>query len=164
MGKEHCADPDSCPPNKALSQRIALMDRRYYEVKENYERVSGAIEENTRQMEEAVVNLALASAAVKTLNKSIGEMARINENQHGKLEAEDRSLHKRITDSRTETTKLIGDVKTSMAEKIGDLKVADTKNEGKLGSKLDMGEILKLVLLLSATLGIFKYLLPAAGG
>jgi len=140
------------------------MDMQYKQIKNDYARLSKTIEENSMHMEAAVVNLATTATEVKSLAKSIQEMARINEKEHGKLEAEDRALHARVTNAVNESTKLAGNIKTSIAEKIGDLKVADKQNEGKLRSKLDIGEMLKLLLLLSTTLGIFKYLLPALGG
>jgi hypothetical protein len=114
------------------------------------------------------LNAVITEAAVTNskVNELVGEIRRDREDSqrlHGMIFEEFKSVHKRVTENRVEAVKMIGNAQLASTQANGEIKASQVETKGILKGKIDWAEATKLVLLISAILGIFKYVLPNGG-
>ena len=142
MSDSNCESPDKC--SATIEQKAEMK-----QIKDDYRRTHKALEENTRQI--AGVKMLIAETATETraFVRQGKESSDRNDREHTKIENEQKNIHSRINT-----------FKEAVAKEVASLKVADEANKGKTNQKLDLAEVVKMALLISAILGIFKYVLP----
>ena len=151
--EDHCENPDTCPTNKERERDMETM-------RQDYSKTTEALKLTDEKLNSVVTTSAVTN---EKLDGLIGEIRRDridNQRQHEKHRSEFRAIHKRVTDAKVETTQAIGDAKLASAQANGQLEVKQATTKGLLKGKFDLAEMGKLIFLISAVLGIFKYLLP----
>lgn len=154
MSGDHCANPDTCPTN-------VERERDMRQIKRDYDNTQKQLKDTDGKLNVAITEAAITNTKVDELVKEIRRDRADNQRLHEMHITEFKAVHKRVTDGRVETVKMIGDAKLVSAHADGQLTAAQVETKGMIKGKVDWAEIIKLVLLLSAILGIFKYLLPA---
>ena len=150
---DHCKSPDTCPINKERERDMETIKQDYSETKE-------ALKKTDEKLNSVVTVSAVTN---EKLDGLIGEIRRDridNQRAHEIHLSEFKAIHKRVTDAKIETTQAIGDAKLASAQADGKLEIKQATTKGLLKGKFDLAEMGKLVFLISAVLGIFKYLMP----
>lgn len=150
---KHCADPQKCPTNQ---ERLRDME----DIKEAYNNSQRAYEETNTKLAATNLELVKQTTVIEGLARSVREYKADTEHELDGIAEEQKALHSRVTNLAVETTRELGNIKTEFAAREGELKVGQATTKGLLKNKIDWPEIIKLVLLISMILGIFKYVLP----
>lgn len=150
---KHCADPENCPTNR---ERLRDME----EVTEAYNNSQRVHEETNEKLASTNIELVKQTAAIEGLAHSVREYKADTEHELDGIAQEQKALHSRVTNLALETKGELGNIRTEFATREGELKVGQATTKGLLKNKIDWPEVIKLVLLVSMILGIFKYVLP----
>lgn len=149
----HCKNPDKCPANIERERDMS-------ELKQDYEKTTKALKETDGKLNKAVTASAVTNTKLDGLIQEIRRDRADNQRLNGMFFEEFKTVHKRITDGRVEFVKQIGDAKLASAQATGEIKAGQGETKGLLRNKIDWPEIIKLAILISTILGIFKYVLP----
>ena len=150
----HCTNPKDCPTNR---ERLRDMEQ----IKDSYDKSQQALEENTQQIQDLNLNLVEQSGKIDTLLGAVKEYKEENEKEHDKAASGQSDLHSRVTGLALHTEKELGNLRAEFIKKDAALEVGQAQVKGAVRGKVDWAEIIKLVMLISTILGIYKYVLPA---
>ena len=152
-----CRNINDCNIVKTLKETI---NDKIEMITDSYDRTHGAIEENSQHLQETNIVLAGVSGDIKALTQSLRAYEAANSKEHTGFTFVDSNLHSRITVTQLELKEAKGEISTQIAKEIGAVGKSMAETSGKIKGKVDWPEIIKLVMLMGALLGIFKYVLP----